>query len=125
MAKATFNPRKRLLDPFVPYLRERVTAYPGLTGSFQTVAASCLLLAALPGFGAPGQPDPSAPLKGLSLEELSQVEVTSPSKEPKAAFRVPMAIYVITGADMRSATAVSLPGVNVASPPTGTRAPPR
>ena len=25
-------PRKRQLDPFVPYLRERVTAYPGLTG---------------------------------------------------------------------------------------------
>jgi transposase len=24
--------RKRLLDPFIPYLRERVTAYPGLTG---------------------------------------------------------------------------------------------
>jgi transposase len=26
------QPRKRLLDPFVRYLRERVTAYPGLTG---------------------------------------------------------------------------------------------
>jgi transposase len=26
------KPRKRLIDPFVPYLRERVTAYPGLTG---------------------------------------------------------------------------------------------
>jgi len=26
------QPRKRLLDPFVLYLRERVTAYPGLTG---------------------------------------------------------------------------------------------
>jgi transposase len=24
--------RKRLLDPFIPYLPERVTAYPGLTG---------------------------------------------------------------------------------------------
>jgi transposase len=24
--------RKRLIDPFIPYLRERVTAYPGLTG---------------------------------------------------------------------------------------------
>jgi transposase len=31
----TYGPRKprpRLIDPFIPYLRERVTAYPGLTG---------------------------------------------------------------------------------------------
>ena len=26
------KPRERLIDPFVPYLRERVTTYPGLTG---------------------------------------------------------------------------------------------
>jgi transposase len=26
------KPRPRLIDPFVPYLRERVSAYPGLTG---------------------------------------------------------------------------------------------
>lgn len=26
------KPRLRLIDPLVPYLRERVTAYPGLTG---------------------------------------------------------------------------------------------
>jgi transposase len=26
------KPRQRRIDPFVPYLRERVTAYPGLTG---------------------------------------------------------------------------------------------
>ena len=26
------KPRKRWIDPFVQYLRERVTAYPGLTG---------------------------------------------------------------------------------------------
>ena len=26
------KPRKRLIDPFVPYLRERTLAYPGLTG---------------------------------------------------------------------------------------------
>jgi hypothetical protein len=35
-------------------------------------------------------------LKRLTLEELSQIEVTSLSKEPKPAFRVPMAIYVRT-----------------------------
>src|ERR1700730_8897065 len=26
------KPRKRLIDPFIRYLRERVTAYPALTG---------------------------------------------------------------------------------------------
>ena len=26
------KPRTRLIDPFAPYLRERVTSYPGLTG---------------------------------------------------------------------------------------------
>src|SRR4029453_5550794 len=26
------KPRQRVIDPFVPYLRERVMAYPGLTG---------------------------------------------------------------------------------------------
>src|SRR5258707_1942432 len=35
LAPPVYGPRKarrRLTDPFVPYLRERVTAYPGLTG---------------------------------------------------------------------------------------------
>ena len=42
------------------------------------------------------QTSPTA-LKNLSLEELSQIEVTTPSKAPVAAFRTPDAIYVITG----------------------------
>src|SRR5271165_3472796 len=56
----------------------------------------------------PGQTNP-ATLKSLSLEELSQIEVTSPSKEPKQANRVPMAIYVITWEDIRRSGATCIP----------------
>ena len=48
-------------------------------------------------------------LKNLSLEELSQIEVTTPSKTPVAAFRTPDAIYVITGEDIRRSGATSIP----------------
>ena len=42
-------------------------------------------------------PIASNALKRLSLEELSQIEVTTPSKEPVKAFQTAAAIYVITG----------------------------
>jgi iron complex outermembrane receptor protein len=48
-------------------------------------------------------------LKRLSLEELSQIEVTSPSKAPERAFSTPSAIYVLTGEDMRRSGATSIP----------------
>ena len=48
-------------------------------------------------------------LKNLSLEELSQIEVTTPSKTPVAAFRTPDAIYVITGEDIRRSGATNIP----------------
>ena len=48
-------------------------------------------------------------LKGLSLEELSNLEVTTPSKEPTSAFRSPVAIYVITNEDIRRSGATSIP----------------
>ncbi len=51
----------------------------------------------------------AAGLNSLSLEELSQIEVTSPSKEPHQAFGVPAAIYVITGDDIRRSGATSIP----------------
>jgi iron complex outermembrane recepter protein len=57
---------------------------------------------------ASGQNSPAA-LKSLSLEELSQIEVTTPSKEPVKAFRTPAAIYVITGDDIRRSGATSIP----------------
>ena len=59
----------------------------------------------------PSAPSQTAPaeLKNLSLEELSQIEVTTPSKEPVPAFRSPSAIYVITGEDIRRSGATSIP----------------
>lgn len=48
-------------------------------------------------------------LKNLTLEQLSQIEVTTPSKEPEQAFRSPVAIYVITSDDIRRSGATSIP----------------
>ena len=48
-------------------------------------------------------------LKGMSLEELSQIEVTTPSKAPSKAIEVPAAIFVITGEDIRRSGATSIP----------------
>ena len=45
----------------------------------------------------------------MSLEQLSQIEVTTPSKEPEKAFRTPAAIYVITGEDIRRSGVTSIP----------------
>jgi iron complex outermembrane receptor protein len=63
----------------------------------------------------------TANLKLLSLEQLSNIEVTSPSKEPQSAMRAPVAIFVITGEDIRRSGATcipealrSAPGVEVA-----------
>ena len=53
----------------------------------------------------------AAELKRLSLEELSQIEVTTPSKEPQSAFQAPVAIYVITGDDIRRSGATTIPEV--------------
>jgi iron complex outermembrane recepter protein len=60
------------------------------------------------GLRADGQPQP-ATLKQLSLEELSQIEVTSPSKEPTPVLRSPVAIYVITGDDIRRSGVTTIP----------------
>jgi iron complex outermembrane receptor protein len=58
--------------------------------------------------GPPGQAAPST-LKNMTLEQLSQIEVTSPSKEPRPAFRSPVAIYVITGDDIRRSGVTTIP----------------
>jgi iron complex outermembrane receptor protein len=60
-------------------------------------------------FAGNGDVDDPAKLKTLSLEELSQIEVTTPSKAPESAFRAPVAIYVITGEDIRRSGATSIP----------------
>src|SRR5579862_7584362 len=66
------------------------------------------LLFLLPMLRADPPQTPSA-LKSLSLEELSQIEVTTPSKEPVKAFQTAAAIYVITGDDIRRFGAQSIP----------------
>jgi iron complex outermembrane recepter protein len=58
--------------------------------------------------GSAGQTAPAA-LKKLSLEELSEIEVTTPFKGPVPAFRTPVAIYVITGEEIRRSGATSIP----------------
>jgi iron complex outermembrane receptor protein len=52
--------------------------------------------------------DPAA-LKSLSLEELTQIQVTTPSKNPQSAFDTPSAIFVITGEDIKRSGATSIP----------------
>src|SRR5579872_3868920 len=63
--------------------------------------------------GAPSQGDGAdnspAALKNLSLEELSQIEVTTPSKTPTPAFQTAAAITVITGEDIKRSGALSIP----------------
>ncbi|HZZ56326.1 MAG TPA: TonB-dependent receptor [Opitutaceae bacterium] len=48
-------------------------------------------------------------LKGLSLEQLMNVQVTSVSRTPEALFDAPSAIQLITGADIADSAATSLP----------------
>jgi len=57
------------------------------------------------------QPDPNqqAHLKGLTLAELGNIEVTTVSKSPVAVSRTAAAIYVITQEDIRRSGASSLP----------------
>ena len=76
---------------------------------FALVFASLVSAVAKADPGDVPDPDNPAGLKKLSLEQLSQIEVTTPSKEPKSAFQLPVAIYVITGEDIRRAGATSIP----------------
>jgi iron complex outermembrane recepter protein len=75
---------------------------------------ACLLLILMPlmkGDSPPQATDQTGAgaLKGLSLEELSQIEVTTPSKEPVSALQTPAAIFVITGDEIRRSGATSIP----------------
>jgi iron complex outermembrane recepter protein len=72
---------------------------------------SCMLLLTAGSLACAQTLDSDDPLdlKKLSLEELSQIEVTSPSKEPVPAFRTPTAISVLTGEQIRRSGATSIP----------------
>lgn len=48
-------------------------------------------------------------LKNLSLEELSNIEVTTPSKEPASALRANVALFIITGDDIRRSGVTTIP----------------
>src|SRR5699024_3798591 len=50
-------------------------------------------------------------LRRLSIEELSNLEITSVSKRPEPLSRAPAAVYVITDEDIRRSGAMSLPEV--------------
>jgi iron complex outermembrane receptor protein len=54
-------------------------------------------------------PDLQNSLRGLSLEELGNIEVTSVSKSPVTVTRTPAAVYVITQQDIRRSGVTSLP----------------
>ena len=55
------------------------------------------------------QANPTQSLKGLTLEELSQIEVTTPAKRPEPAFRTSMAIFVITSEEIRRSGSTTVP----------------
>ena len=86
---------------------EQVSRGPG------TFPLACLafLLAALPGSAQTPAPDPALQdsLKGLTLEQLGNIEVTTVSKAPVSVARTPAAVYVITQQDIRRSGATSLP----------------
>jgi iron complex outermembrane recepter protein len=80
--------------------------------SFRTLRSLSLLVAILSTVIAePRTPDPTNPaaLKNLSLEELSAIEVTTPSKTPTKVLQTSAAIFVITAEDIRRSGVTSIP----------------
>ncbi|ABF39939.1 TonB-dependent receptor [Candidatus Koribacter versatilis Ellin345] len=76
---------------------------------FHLVRFAALVLC-LPALLHAGQPDNSQQdLKQMSLEQLSQIEVTTPTKQPESAFNTPAAIYVITSEDIRRSGVTNIP----------------
>ena len=59
----------------------------------------------------PGASVKEQQLKGLSLEQLGNVEVTSVSKAPEQVWKTPAAIFVITQEDIRRSGATNIPEV--------------
>src|SRR5437868_7036735 len=74
------------------------------------IAVSLLLFAGLIR-GDQGSQGSEGGLKGLSLEQLGNIEVTTASKQPVTVARTPAAIYVITQEDIRRSGATSIPEV--------------
>jgi iron complex outermembrane receptor protein len=117
--------RRRVVVPLkvsIPHFRKGSATTFLHRGSFIAVI---LAVAAVHGRGqsvpANTQPPPSTQdLKGLSLEELGNIEVTTYSKTPTEIWNTPAAVYVITSDDILRSGATSIadtlrlaPGVEV------------
>jgi len=55
-------------------------------------------------------------LKNLTLEQLSNIEVTTATKGPESAFKTPAAVFVITGDDIKRSGATTIPDALRISP---------
>ncbi|MGQ9424571.1 TonB-dependent receptor plug domain-containing protein [Gilvimarinus sp. F26214L] len=82
------------------------TVHP-LTGCVSILAAT---LALLPGAAA-GQKSAATDLLDLSIEELSEIKVTSASRRPELLAETAAAVFVITSEDIRRSGATRLPEV--------------
>ena len=69
----------------------------------------CVRVTALLGNQSAPPSNNAADLKSLTLEQLAEIEVTSPTKSPVEASRSPVAIYVITSEDIRRSGAPNIP----------------
>jgi iron complex outermembrane receptor protein len=104
----------------------RLSVNPGM-GFPRRLAFPAMLVALAVSAGAQQNPDASlASLKEMSLEQLSQIEITSVNKEPAAAFRTPAAISVLTSDQIRESGLRTIPdllrlipGVNVSQVDSG------
>ena len=89
------------------------TATRALSCGLVSVMASVAVLCPVAGRAADTAPPPQSitDLQNLSLDALSNVQVTSVSKRPESLSEAPAAVFVITAADIRRSGAVSLPEV--------------
>lgn len=67
--------------------------------------------AALVAGGAEARAQSLQELQSLSIEQLSQIEITSVARHPEPISDTPAAVYVITSEDIRRSGALTLPEV--------------
>ena len=84
--------------------------HPWQSAAIRSALVPCALFAlSAPGLASPQNPSQQERLKGLTLEQLGNIEVTTVSKAPVSASRTPAAVYVITQEDIRRSGATNLP----------------
>jgi iron complex outermembrane recepter protein len=88
-----------------------VNLWPPAGRIFSAVMLFSALIANLPARAASVPDESGNPLKGMTLEQLGNVEVTTASKEPEQVWKTPAAIFVLTGDDIRRSGATSIPEV--------------